>query len=136
MITLRFTGIKELDTAAMRAASGAFSGATKAASKQTRAIFKTSQFYCPVDTKRLKKSGRIEGPNISGHRVTFTIAYGGVTVAGKDVDYAVVVHEDPTKHHAAPTRHKFVEVAFVENNVHAYDVFRQHVWREIVKAWR
>lgn len=67
------------------------------------AIWALSQYYCPVDTGILKKSGHIERGTDGAWRVVY------------DAPYAMWVHEIIYFSHMAPTRAKFLEYA-------AYDV--------------
>lgn len=68
----------------------------------TDMIFKLSQKYCPVDTGRLKESGRIEYLDGGGFRIIY------------DCDYSVYVHEVMEYKHVYPTKSKFLEDAAYE----------------------
>lgn len=60
-------------------------------------ILNRSQELVPVDTGRLKGSGRVLQPEVEGDRVTVTVGYGA--------DYALIVHE------IHPTKSKYLEQA-------------------------
>lgn len=63
-------------------------------------IFNKSQELCPIDTKRLRDSGRISIDRTSeGFSAAITYS----------TDYAIYVHEDLTKYHNPPTQAKFLE---------------------------
>ena len=67
--------------------------------------FDWSQVFVPVDKGELKASGRVQ---LTGRGVNAraTISYGSEVAY-----YALYVHEDLTKHHAPPTRAKFITYA-------------------------
>jgi hypothetical protein len=66
--------------------------------------------YCPKDTGTLVASRYLEVEAFRGQsRVEIGYARGG------EPHYAIVVHEDPSKTHAPPTRYKFLEVAINED---------------------
>lgn len=48
----------------------------------------------PLDTGALQSSGFVEPCKIDGGRIKATIGYGGVSSTGKNVDYAVIVHDN------------------------------------------
>lgn len=50
--------------------------------------------YVPVDTGTLKRSGRVDRPEISGDNVSVKLSYGGAAQA-----YALVQHERTDFHH-------------------------------------
>lgn len=68
-------------------------------------ILRKSNFYVPVDTEALKKSGRVEKSG-SGMGARAEVVYGG-----EDAPYALYVHENMQAAHAAPTQAKFLERA-------------------------
>jgi hypothetical protein len=61
----------------------------------------------PVDTGRLQESGRVLAPRTSktATAVSFQVMFGEITVRGRFVDYALIVHET---HQSKP---KFLERA-------------------------
>jgi hypothetical protein len=63
--------------------------------------FNKSQDLVPVDTGRLKSSGRVEMPVVTGNNVVVQIAYG--------TEYALPVHENLEAYHASPTQAKYLE---------------------------
>lgn len=71
-------------------------------------IYRKSQKLVPRDTEALAESGHIESNQKSGKAATSTIVYGG-----ESAPYALYVHEDMTKHHAAPTCAKFLTKAII-----------------------
>jgi hypothetical protein len=75
-------------------------------------IFERSQQLVPVDTGALKASGQL-----NTRKPTFaTTGAGAEIIYGDDiVDYAIYVHEDLSKEHAAPTQSKFLEIPALEN---------------------
>lgn len=73
-------------------------------------IFDKSQVYVPVDTGRLKRSGRLRSKRIvTGSSVTLGYGYGGFP------PYTARVHERTDFFHPLPTRSKFLEVAINEH---------------------
>jgi len=63
-------------------------------------IFNKSQELCPVDTNRLRLSGKVTVDKTSeGFEAAITYS----------TDYAIYVHEDMTKYHNPPTQAKFLE---------------------------
>lgn len=71
-----------------------------------RLFFQPSQHLVPVDTERLKKSGRLKivGKDLG---LAVQITY--------DTPYAIYVHENPFAHHEPPTQWKFVDTPVAEN---------------------
>lgn len=71
--------------------------------------------YVPVETGNLRATGQVDEPEVSGSTVTVELGYGNTAV-----DYAVIVHEDPTKRHGeaigkpAGQQYKFLEKAVLE----------------------
>ena len=51
--------------------------------------------YVPVVNGYLRMSGTVGKPQITGNRVQITMGYGGPTAIGKNVTYALKVHEAP-----------------------------------------
>lgn len=66
--------------------------------------FAMSQEIVPVRTGDLKESGYLEVRSFRGS-AQVEIGYG----KGGQPDYAVMVHENPDMHHAAPTQYKFLQ---------------------------
>lgn len=82
------------------------------------AIMAESQILVPVDTGTLKRSGRVEEPEVAGDTVSVTVGYGygdeyPARVEATDPDdhtgYAVYVHEIARYRHAPPTQYKYLE---------------------------
>lgn len=75
-------------------------------------IFAESQTLVPVATGALRSSGVI-----ATARDTYTQEVVGtsITYGGDGVDYAVVVHEDLSFQHSAPTQAKYLEVPMLRN---------------------
>lgn len=76
-----------------------------------RIILQKSHIYVPVDTGELKKTGTVITAGKGGTTVA-SVVYGGEE-DGKGY-YALYVHEDLTKWHAAPTQAKFLSRAVQE----------------------
>lgn len=73
--------------------------------KFCQAVLRRSNFYCPVDTGVLRRSGEVVkrgGKGLQRYEVRYT------------APYAIYVHEDMTKKHAEPTQAKFLERAVQE----------------------
>ena len=75
-------------------------------SKTMDGVYSDSQEDCPVDTGRLKASGKLQAITVDGHDI-FKVSYG-------DSDdpvmmYAVIVHENSTKPY-----YKFLERSFIK----------------------
>lgn len=79
-------------------------------------IFAKSQVYVPVDTGELKASGYLEIGRFRG-RPRGVVGY----APGGDPEYAVIVHEDLEAQHDPPTRAKFLEAAFKEEEPNTLD---------------
>ena len=108
-ITLRWTGTQRVNKGYKGSTKKALDGVEKATKHQIKAVFKASQFLCPVDTTSLKQSGRVTTYRYK-RAVSSWIRYGGLTPGPYGfVEYAVYVHEDLTKKHKPPTQAKFVE---------------------------
>lgn len=72
--------------------------------------FEKSQLYCPVDTGALLASGYLEATSYRQNpRVEIGYARGG------QPSYAVVVHENLSFYHKAPTRAKWLQAAMLED---------------------
>jgi len=69
----------------------------------TKKIFDDSQKLVPVDTGKLKKSGKVSYNK-----------NGASTVEYKN-DYAVFVHEDLNANHKKGTQAKFLEIPFIKH---------------------
>ena len=67
-------------------------------------IMATSVKDTPVDTGRLRSTGHVKDPKISGKHVTVILAYG--------TDYAIFVHEIPGRNHPVG-KAKFLEDAMM-----------------------
>ena len=72
----------------------------------TRMFFEPSQILCPVDTSRMKESGKIRVTG-TGEKTALVITY--------DTPYAIYVHENPFARHEPPTQWKFVATPIAEN---------------------
>ncbi len=71
-------------------------------------VLKATKPFVPVDTSALVNSGRVEvKPGKDG--VQASVIFGG-----PGIDYAVIVHEDMTKNHEAPTSAKFLNLGYAE----------------------
>jgi hypothetical protein len=73
-------------------------------------VLEVSQRLCPVDTKRLVNSGRVDDPEIGGGIVNVYISYGG----DNDVPYALIQHERLDYKHAQGKQAKFLERPLLE----------------------
>lgn len=71
--------------------------------------FNKSQLYCPVKTRTLLESGKLEVETSEAGRTTASITYGS-SVAW----YAALVHELVYLNHKEPTRAKFLQSALEE----------------------
>lgn len=70
-------------------------------------IYRKSQKYVPVERGYLKATGNVVTTGRGLHAVT-TVNYGGLSVNGQDVHYAIYVHENLTATHAPPTCARFL----------------------------
>lgn len=72
---------------------------------------------CPVDTGKLRASGRVSTPEREGRRISVTLSFGGGAVS-----YAVYVHENLEANHASPPfgggQAKFLESTLSESQPH------------------
>lgn len=89
-----------------------------------------TQAQVPVDTGELKRSGRVEGPDVEMGIATLNIAYGGPAGSGPtqtlDVDYAFWVHENLEAHH------KVGKAKFVEDPVRS-EATSGRAWRRMAE---
>lgn len=88
------------------------SAAAEATQKETEIEFKLTQHRVPWHTGELSRSGRTTEVDIESDELTAGIAYGGpagVSRNVKDVDYAVIVHEDLMAVHLFGRSAKYVE---------------------------
>lgn len=74
-------------------------------------ILDYSKELCPKDTGALVESGYVATAKVSKNLIAAEVGY------AKDgfPDYALIVHEDLTKHHEEPTQAKFLEDAIYDN---------------------
>jgi hypothetical protein len=101
------TKLRELGTDVQQAA-------IVAAHNEGKVILALSQEQVPVGpTGNLKKSGRVEGPDLDADEITVTVAYGGPAGSGPgqddDVDYAIYVHENLEMKHKEGQKAKYLE---------------------------
>lgn len=75
--------------------------------------------YVPIDLGDLIETGRvIEDERRSGNPyegIEFRVEFGGTAPSGREVDYAVEVHENLAFFHMPPTQAKFLARAIAEN---------------------
>lgn len=80
----------------------------------------------PVDTGRLRASGRVAEPVRVGRRVTVTLSFGGAAAP-----YAVFVHENLLANHASPPfgggQAKFLESTLDESAPHMAERLERRV---------
>src|SRR5574343_1129673 len=62
--------------------------------------FEKAQYYCPVDTGRLKASGKLTSGRSGYYKAFARISYGEEGL----IHYAAIVHERTDLNHTAPTR--------------------------------
>ncbi len=86
-------------------------------------IYDDSQFLVPVDKGPLRASGDKLVVVMLGANMQSLTVVGEVTY-GKGLDYAVYVHEDPSKHHDPPTQAKFLEDP-VKQGISSGDLLRR-----------
>lgn len=77
--------------------------------------FPETQQRVPVKEGDLKATGRVTEPEVHGNTVTVRIAYGGQAPNGREVDYAVYVHEDMEADHPNGGQAKFVSSVLNES---------------------
>src|SRR5262245_9243778 len=82
--------------------------------QEADAILEASQPLVPVDTGSLKASGKVDTITIAGPVVSTGVRYRGtVGVQGRIPErYAIIVHEDTTKHHPIGQDHYLSAAAF------------------------
>lgn len=74
-------------------------------------ILDYSKELCPKDTGKLVESGYVATSKIGRNMIAAEVGY----AKGGHPDYALIVHEDLTKHHEEPTQAKFLEDAVYDN---------------------
>lgn len=122
-------GDEELIAILSRAPRKAVSALSRAMYRQAQKIMKHSrEDYVPIDNERLKTSGVVApAPIIEAGVITVLMGYGGVAINGKEVNYAVIQHEDTslshppknpgrkqTKQTSRPGRAKYLEQAVLD----------------------
>lgn len=101
----------QLDVAMKHVGDAALAGAVATA----RAILDRALYYCPVQTGRLRGTGRLGDPEVSGGgALGYATVSVPITFGGPDAPYAVQVHENTDMPHRPPTRSKFLEAATME----------------------
>lgn len=73
---------------------------------EAREVLKRALFYCPIDTGRLRSTGRLRGPSaalMKTGKYTVEIIFGGMRAP-----YGLTVHEDLRSRHAEPTQAKYL----------------------------
>jgi hypothetical protein len=76
-------------------------------------LFDQSQVLVPVEKGDLKATGKINSGG-RGFSSWTTVSYGGESPQGKDVDYALFVHEDLEKYHEPPTQARYLADALLQ----------------------
>lgn len=81
--------------------------AIKATEHELEKLLADAKANTPVDTGRLQRSGRVFKPRVNKRRgtISFQVIFGGISVMGRFVDYAFIVHE------THPTKSKFLHNA-------------------------
>lgn len=140
-MTVKFTGIPAALRALDRVIEAAEEGAKEFTEGMADSVLDLSQIYVPVDTGKLKRSGRVEKDRRrSGAQATVT--YGGSSYG---VDYGVYVHEIPPdtggrwgtgNKHRPPTRYKFLETASLQVFSGAETEIYKYIGRRLERAWR
>lgn len=62
--------------------------------------------YVPVDTGALRMSGTVKRAKIIGTKIEVRMGYGGPTAIGRNVTYALKVHENPD--HVGQGKNKYL----------------------------
>jgi hypothetical protein len=86
-----------------------------------------TQRRVPVKYGDLKSTGRVTEPETRGNTTSCSIAYGGESTNGKDVDYALYVHENLEAEHPIGEA-KYVSGPLNESAPHLSNRFARR-WR-------
>lgn len=87
---------------------GTMGAAEEATKEGAQLVYEESQLLVPVDTEKLKKSGKVEKRKTTlGFKTSWLVTY--------DTDYAIYVHEDLSVYHDPPTTAKFLEIPLRNN---------------------
>jgi hypothetical protein len=78
-----------------------------------KTLFNRSQILVPVEKGDLKATGKIESGG-RGFGAWAQVVYGGISPTGREVTYALVVHEDLEKYHAPPTQARYLADAVLQ----------------------
>lgn len=89
-VDVKVTGTKELSALLNQLGASAPRAMGQCLRREGERLLKISVPMTPLRYGPLRASGRVDGPNFSGHNVWVTVGYGGPAV-----DYALFVHEMP-----------------------------------------
>ena len=70
----------------------------RALTRHAEKVMTEAKEMTPVDTGTLMSTGRVAPPEMDGNTITVMLGFGG-PAGGKDVNYALVVHENMQAHH-------------------------------------
>ncbi len=99
-----FRKLKQLGPEALKTAAASLYRSAE------RTMTRSKEDFVPVDTGALRSTGTVMPPEITQNNITVELGYGGPSV-----DYAVIVHEDPSAHHKPPTQWKYLETPLKED---------------------
>lgn len=110
-VTFAWTGLRETLDLMGRWHDDVLEELKIATEEELNALLRDAKAMTPVDTGRLQESGRVLAPRTSktAVKVDFQVIFGAITVRGRFVDYALIVHE------THPSKSKFLERAEQEH---------------------
>ena len=76
-------------------------------------LWRRSQVLVPVEKGDLKATGKVESGG-RGFGAWAQVVYGGTSPTGREVTYALVVHEDLSKYHEPPTQARYLADAVLQ----------------------
>lgn len=110
-VLFEWTGLKETLDLMGRWHDDVLEALKIATKEELDALLLDAKAMTPVDTGRLQESGRVLAPRVAKRavKIDFQVMFGAITVRGRFVDYALIVHE------THPSKSKFLERAAQEH---------------------
>jgi hypothetical protein len=89
-------------------------------------ILRKALVYCPIEHGDLRATGKAETIG-RGLGAKCDVTFGGLSPTGREVNYAVIVHDDMTKSHAPPTGARFLTRAVRETRGTCASILRRNM---------
>lgn len=113
MVYVQVTGLKEVIDMFKRADTITKLAIKEALEIEAAKVLDRATDLVPLQTGRLMSSGRIIRPPINSKVPLYHVVYGGINVNGRNVDYAMEVHEEPQERRKTG-QSKYLQKAFTE----------------------